>query len=313
MAITAPQLVSGWSDWLTPAQAAPIFERAARVSVVQRLAEKHPLGLTGTNIPIFTGGVEAGWVAEGAKKPATQISHAVKNMTPKKIAAIAVVSMELARLNPVALMAKLKLKMGEAIALAFDKAALYDQGPDGTAGAGPFATYIAQTTKSVELGTASVANGGVRADFISGMGLLANDDKDLTGFALDSRLEHRLLGAVDTTGQPIWRELEVTDVPLTEIQGAARRSTLLARPSWMSKGIYSGTAADVYAVGGDWTQVIWGSIGGVSYSMTDQASVTINGSLVSLWENNLIAVRCEAEFGFLVNDPESFVLYVDAA
>jgi hypothetical protein len=32
--------------------------------------------------------------------------------------------------------------------------------------------------------------------------------------------------------------------------------------------------------------------------------------LVSLWQNNLVAVRVEAEFGVLVNDPESFVKLV---
>ena len=28
---------------------------------------------------------------------------------------------------------------------------------------------------------------------------------------------------------------------------------------------------------------------------------------MSLWQNNLVAIRVEAEFGVLVNDPEAFV------
>ena len=35
--------------------------------------------------------------------------------------------------------------------------------------------------------------------------------------------------------------------------------------------------------------------------------MTINGSLVSLFEHNLVAVLAEAEYGFLVNDTAAFV------
>lgn len=307
-------LTSGWSDWLTPEESRPIFERALRTSVVQRLAQRVELGLTGTKIPLFTGGVTAGWVAEGAAKPATNITHTVKQITPQKIAAIAIVSMELARIDPVGMMNTLKGKMGEALGLAFDKAALYDQGPDGTAGGGPFATNIGTSNKSVEIGTATVANGGIRADLIAGMRLLNNDDKDLTGFALDQRLEPDFYGAVDTTGVPIWQALDTQDIPLDQIQGSARRGLLLGRPSWMSKGIYSGAATDIVGIGGDWaTQVVWGSIGGVRFSMNNSATVDLGGgTMANLWQQNLIGVLCEAEFGFLVNDPNAFVLYKDA-
>ncbi len=41
--------------------------------------------------------------------------------------------------------------------------------------------------------------------------------------------------------------------------------------------------------------------------------MTINGSLVSLWEHNLLAVRAEAEYGWLVNDVDAFVTYINAA
>jgi len=40
--------------------------------------------------------------------------------------------------------------------------------------------------------------------------------------------------------------------------------------------------------------------------------VTINGALTSLWENNLVAVLAEAEFGYVNSDVESFVKYIDA-
>jgi len=57
---------------------------------------------------------------------------------------------------------------------------------------------------------------------------------------------------------------------------------------------------------------VWGAVGGISYDVSTQATVTINGALTSLWENNLVAIRAEAEFGLLINDTEAFVKYTDA-
>ena len=51
----------------------------------------------------------------------------------------------------------------------------------------------------------------------------------------------------------------------------------------------------------------------ISYDVSTESTVTINGELVSLWEHNLLAVRAEAEYGFLVNDVDAFVTYINAA
>ena len=44
-----------------------------------------------------------------------------------------------------------------------------------------------------------------------------------------------------------------------------------------------------------------------------QATVTINSELVSLWENNLVAIRAEAEYGFLMNQANAFVKLTNAS
>jgi hypothetical protein len=54
-------------------------------------------------------------------------------------------------------------------------------------------------------------------------------------------------------------------------------------------------------------------VGGISYKVSTEAAVTINGALVSLFENNLVAVRAEAEYGWLVNDVDAFVRITDAS
>ena len=40
--------------------------------------------------------------------------------------------------------------------------------------------------------------------------------------------------------------------------------------------------------------------------------MTINGSLTSLWEKNLVAILAEAEYGFIVNDTDAFVRLTNA-
>jgi len=309
MAITSATKTSDFSGFLSPEMSAPIFERAAKTSVVQRLVPQVPLGANGKAIPVVTGKMSAGWVAEGAQKPASAGALSLKTMTPQKIAAIAVVSAEVVRANPGNYMNLIRGQIAEAFAGAFDQASLYDRGPDGTAGGGPYTTWIAQTTKGVALGTTAQTEGGVHADIVAGLSLLVNDGKRLTGFALDDVVEPLLLNAVDTTGRPIY-----IDTPLDETTAAARPGRLIGRPSYMGDGIADavpGTPDTAYTVafGGDWSQAAWGVVGGISYDVSTEATVTINGALTSLWENNLVAVRAEAEYGFLVNDPEAFVEY----
>lgn len=300
MAITAATKLSDFSGFLTREQSQPIFERASRSSTVQSLAQEVPLAGNGKSIPVVTGRLSAGWVAEGAKKPASKGALALKNIDPKKIATIAVVSAEVVRANPGNYMSLIRNQVGDAFAAAFDSAALH--GTDT-----PFSTFIAQTTKSVEIGTTAQASGGVFGDLNAGLKLLVDDGKRLTGFALDDRFEPTLNGATDTAGRPIF-----IDSPVVDNAAPIRQGRLLGRNAYLGEGVYDATTK-TYAFGGDWQQAAWGVVGGISYKVSTEATVTINGELVSLFENNLVAVLAEAEYGFLVNDTDAFVEYVDAA
>lgn len=310
MAVTAATtLGTNFSGFLNRTQAQPIFERASHISVAQRLAQEVPLAGNGTSVPVVTGKLAAGWVAEGAAKPASAGTMALKTMDPKKLAVIAVVSAEVVRANPGNYMNLIRSQVAEAFANAFDAAAFH-----GTST--PFSTYIDQTTKAVEVGTATQANGGIYADIVAGMSLLVAGGKRLTGFALDNVMEPLMLGAVNTTGQPVF-----VDRPLSESVAAmfsaggvqpARPGSLLGRPAYTSEGVATANLTSVIGYGGDWTQAAWGVVGGINYDVSTQATVTINGALVSLWENNLVAVRAEAEYGWLVNDTAAFVKYTNA-
>src|SRR5215207_4974259 len=101
MAVTAATLTTGFDSAFLPKEMSdPIFDLASRVSVAQQLMRQVPLGANGKNIPVVTGRPVAGWVGEGAKKPATATTAALKSMAPKKLAAIGVMSKEVVRANP---------------------------------------------------------------------------------------------------------------------------------------------------------------------------------------------------------------------
>jgi HK97 family phage major capsid protein len=309
MAITDPTTRSDFSGFLPVEVAGPIFERAADMSVVQQLVRQVPLGAEGKAIPFVTARPVAGWVNEGGQKPATQGTMTLKTLTPEKLAAIAVVSEEVVRANPGQYVTSLREQLAEAFAKAFDYATLHNLGGGGT-GTGPFSTYIDQTTKSVELGGNTQANGGVYKDFVDGMDEIITDQDAsgrryrVTGFALDSVVETRIRGAVDTTGHPIWSDLP-TDQDSDALAMAGR---MLGRRSFMGEGV-ADPSFDIVGYAGDWSLAAWGVVGGISYTISREASVTIDGALVSLFENNLVAVRAEAEYGWVVADTDAFVQY----
>jgi HK97 family phage major capsid protein len=308
MAITAATVQGDFSGFLPAEIATPIFERAARQSVVQQLVPQVPLGATGSSIPLVTGRPSVGWVDEAGTKPASAGSMTLKSITPKKLAAILVVSAEVVRSNPGNYISTMRESLAEAFAVAFDYAALHDAGPDGTAGAGPFATYVDQSTKTQEIGTNTAANGGIYRDLVDGLKKVVTDvDASgrryrVTGWALDDLVEPALLGAMDTTGNPLFVES-----PLVETAGPTRAGRLMSRLAFMGEGVATADQRAVVGYGGDWQQAAWGVIGGISYDVSTEASVTINGALASLWEKNLVAIRAEAEYGFVVADPEAFV------
>lgn len=312
MAITAPMTTSGLSGFLTPAEAAPIFDDARRVSAFQQIIRRVPLGINGEAVPVITAKPVANWVGEGEKKPATQMGLGKLTMDPKKLAAIAVLSAEVVRANPGNINGLIRPYLAEAFGVAFDYAVGYGLGGDGT-GTGPFDASLSDATKSVEIGTTTQANGGIHGDLVAALSLMVNDDKRLTGWALDDVLEPKFWGAVDTSGRPLYVDLpldQAAQVLQTDGMSVARPGRLLNRPSAMGDGVGNGTTVGFF---GDFTKAAWGSVGGISWRVSTETAVTINGVLTSLWENNLVAVLAEAEYGFVMQDEAYFGKLVDAA
>lgn len=298
MAQTAATNTSEFTGFLKPEQAANYFQQATYNSSVMQLARKVPLGINGQEITISTGKPTASWVAEAGQKPATEAKLGLKSFKPHKIAAISVVSAEVVRANPGNYMEILRDEIAVAFAEAFDAAVLH-----GTAT--PFGAYLDQTTKSVELGTSLQGAGGIYGDVVAGLKLLADDKRKLNGFAFDSTVEPTFLSSVDANGRPLF-----IDTPLDNTTSVVTPGRLIGRSAFLGDGI-ANEAANIVGYGGDWSKLVWGSVGGIKYDVSTETAVTIGGTLTSLWEHNLVAIRAEAEFGVLIDDVENFVKYTE--
>ena len=292
MAQNAATQTSEFAGFLKPELAQDYFKEAARVSAVQSLTRQIPLGINGQEIPYVTSKPTASWVAEAGQKPTTSGGLALKTIKPHKIAAITVVSAEVVRANPANYVSLFREQIAEAFAIAFDAAALH--GTNSPFGAGQ---NIDATTKSVTLGTTAEAKGGIYGDVNAALSLLVNDKKKLTGFAFDTTAEPVFNASVDLQGRPLFVDAVYDN---TALQGGK----LIGRQSVYKDEI--GTD-EVIGYAGDWSKAVWGVVGGNSYDVSTQATVTLDGELTSLWEHNLVAIRAEAEYGFHVADPESFV------
>jgi HK97 family phage major capsid protein len=271
---------------MSPEQAAPIFDEAIRQSVIMRLARQVPLGLSGQVIPVTTSKPTAFWTAEGTVKGGTDMAKEGIMLEPKKLAAIVTMSQEVYRANPAGFVDSVQAELAGAFAAAMDAAAVHGVNS-------PFDVSLSDTLNTITLGTGAT----VYEDIVAGLGLLAADGKKLNGFAFDLAAEPELLMAVDSSGRPM-------------IQASAAEAlygTLLGRPLYIEEGI--GSAA-IAGFGGDWSKAVWGSVNsGIQYKVSTEGTVTINGELVSLFENNLVAILAEAEYGFAVADADHFVAY----
>ena len=266
-----------------------IIQKTTEQSAIMRLARRITLPGRGVTIPMITGEPTAEWVAETGVKPVSNPSVSQKVMQAYKLAVIETFSKEFTR-DLKALYDALVERMPYALAYAFDKTvigALEKPGEN-------FDNFAACTAQSIIATTdASVYDGLVEADTdIATAGYMLN------GFALSPQARGILLGAVDTTGRPLFVN-NVADGAIPLILGA---------PTFVNKGMYkagtagtSGTPA-VVGVAGDWTQAMYGTVEGVQIDVNDKGVVTVgsgtSASQVNLWQQNMVAVRAEIEIGF---------------
>lgn len=311
MVATAPIKLSDVNASLLPRTiTSPIFEKSVEQSAVMSLARPAPLAIDATTvIPIPMDVPTADWVGSAQKKPLSTGGIDIKSMTAKKLAVLIPVSEEVATTNAAGLYQQLQRDLPTAFARAFDHAAIHGKTMRGATG--PFSDYLAMTTNSVALGTASQGTGGIWKDFVSGMAEVVDEDWDYTGTVADHRLKPMLLTATDTTGRPI---LVDTTVPGTQMAAAG---TLIGEPLAYSRAVSgkqrrqsASSDTGLRAIGGDWSQAAYGVGMDITVRISKEATyVDEDGGVHSAFQENLVLILAEAYYGYVQGDAQAFVKY----
>ena len=271
--------------------ASEILQKTQEQSAIMQLARRIALPGNGVTFPVISGDPEAAWVDETDQKPVSNPTLSTKIMQPYKLAVIVPFSDEFAR-DYKALYQALVDRLPAALGLKFDKTVF-----NGTAPGSNFDVFSSVTAQAIG------GTGGIYAALVAADADIATHNGSMNGFALSPQAKSELLSALDDNKRPIF----INNVA----EGAIPR--LLGQPVHYSRGVYgagnaaSGTSGssgyvaakpDVLGFAGDWTQAMYGTVEGVKIDMSNQATLTISGNAVNLWERNMFAVRAEIEVGF---------------
>lgn len=301
------QTLEGLADGLVPQSVATeILKRATDQSVVRRLSGSTPIPLTGASIAVQTGHIEAGVVGEGEAKPVGGTAYTPKSIKPIKIAAIAVVSDELARTNPAGIFDNISEDLADSITRAFDLAVLHGRSAKtGSTIAG--VEYVNQTSNRVVLGAATKQNGGLTADLVAGYNAVVNGSQvqnGFTGFAADPRFRGELMGAVDVNGRPVFQQGVDLSAPMDSVLGLP---TAYGRT--VGGAIGASVDTGVRAFGGDWGALKYGFAQNMTIATSKEATIVDGETTYNLFQQNMTAILVEATFGWVISDVDSFAAY----
>ena len=114
-----------------------------------------------------------------------------------------------------------------------------------------------------------------------------------------------LLGAVDGNSRPLF----VQDTAIGGIGAIAGSPVVKAKAAYKA-GVSSNP--DIIGYAGDWSNAVVGIARDVNIAISDEATLTVTGGTLNLFESNMFAVRCEFTLGFITgfassNVPTQFV------
>lgn len=295
-----PITMNGMGISLPKEYAATVLGKAFEESVVGKLTPSEPLPLGDYVIPQYDGGFEVGVVAEGTRKPVGTPAISNKVISPIKLAGIIVVSQEVVKRDPGAMMSIVEQDMINAISRGIDFGILFGKSAaTGTDITGALA--VNQTTNRVELTNADLA-----PQLLAGYDLAAAAANSApTGFAFDSRFRAKVAIAAQQAKplMPAIPNLAVatdTVAGLPAAYGNVVSGRIGAQPDTKVKGFV-----------GDWSKVRWGFGDAINLTRSDQATIVDGTNTYNLFQDNLIALRVECTVGWTIMDVRAFAAYED--
>lgn len=271
-----------------------IIANALEESAVLRLVDnKIRIKHAGEAIPVIAGDPTAYVVGEGQVKTNSDSSLATVTMKPKTFAVIEAFSNQFRDDNE-ALYQELVARLPRVIAQKFD-----DEVFHGTTSAN-FHTLGAVSTVSL-----SAANKTTWDQIVACRSAVEGANGELTAWAMANQGITALLGAVDGNSRPLF----VQDTAIGGIGAIAGSPVVKAKAAYKAG---ASSNPDIIGYAGDWSNAVVGIARDVNIAISDEATLTVTGGTLNLFESNMFAVRCEFTLGFITgfassNVPTQFV------
>ena len=272
---------------LPKAVSSEVWGLTIKESAVMRAARRISIPGSGIQIDTLNGVGDAAWVSETAEKPVGAATFGNKVLEAYTLALIIPFSNQFRR-DKAALYNEIKRVLPAELGRKFDSTvfgAITKPGSNFDNLAAATQVTVDGTDTYGDLVSLYTSLGGTRP----------------SAWITSPAFEATLMGAKSGSGEYLF-------VP--NGSDAPNLGRVLGAPVYATDGtfIQSTTLGDDVAVVGDFAgNAVWGSVEGIQYSESDQATLTTSGGPVNLWQRNMFAVRAEIEVGFRVRDVNHFV------
>lgn len=266
-----------------------IWSKMQEASAIMNLATPMELPGAGVEVDMITGDPAAEWVGETDEVKVSKGTASSKKMKGYTMGVIVPFSREFAR----------------------DKARLFDEMVARVPGvlAEKFdGTCFGKYTKPGELFDQFTVCDAVDvvtdpwAGLVTADSTIAENNAILNGYCISPKLKSTLLTAKDGNERPLFvNSIAANGVPV-----------ILGNPTYQSRAAYLAGTPNTLGVAGDWTSARYGVVEGMTASISDQATLTIDGEAVNLWQRRMFAIMFEIEIGFRMKYEEDFVRLTDA-
>ena len=252
-----------------------IIQTIQEDSAVMKLANSTPIPGRGMEIPIILGDPEAYWVGETDKIKVSNPTFEHRTVKPYKMGVIVPFSNEFRR-DYNTLFEAVKTRLPRVLSKKFDNTCFGNEDAPGSG----FDTLKAATTQDFETDPykALVA---ARSD-------ISQNKYDCNGYLLSTQAEDIMLMSKDTTGRPIFNTIDTSAVP-----------RLLSIPTYHSRTAYAKGTPNVLGFAGDWSYAEYGIVKAITINLSDQATLEYNGKVIYLWQQDMFALKCTMEVGFV--------------
>lgn len=277
---------------LTPEQSGEIWQDATNQSVLMQLARRVSLPGSGVSFDTLGEAAPAQWVGETEKKPVINPTVGSRVLKPYKMARIITVSTEFAR-DKAALWNAIKAQASESVAKTVDMTFL--TGAIAAPSTDGMDTLV--DAPAVPLGKAAYA------DFMKVYTAISTKGGTLNGWALSPEGQAKILGSTDANGRPLITP-DVSSTTIGNVLGAP-----VHKSPWGHRAATTGDDAkpELFGIAGDWSQALFGVVGGITLKASDTATVEVGDDIVSLWQRNMLGFLIEFECGFIVKNKGRFV------